>query len=195
MCCQKNTTKSTISPTCRRGPRGGRGQYLHMCCRMGPPLQLSPCARGAVGHAALPGLHSPAAHHSLTSTRGQAEPQGVCPCGSDCHIPLACTPLNHCSLGPALSPWRRQYCRGSPSLGKGRVRDPISTRAAPLDAAQKQRVLLLLQLLPLVSQTHPVTSSASFISAQPRDPSFQEAHLSPGLKHRILQLGDEGEQH
>lgn len=50
-------------------------------------------------------------------------------------------------------------------------------------------------MIPLVSQTNPVISSALFISAQLKNRSFQEARLSLGLKYRVLQLGDETEQH
>lgn len=47
---------------------------------------------------------------------------------------------------------------------------------------------------PWFPQTDPVIGSASFNPAQLRNRSFQEARLSLGLNHRILQLGDEREQ-
>lgn len=159
-----------------------------VACSLAGPLHHVADA-GLPGQEALSGAALPSSSSLLQQRKGPGRATGSLSmwAGTDSHIPLACTRQNRCSLNPALSPLQRKSL-----LGQG---DPISTRTAPLDAVQQRMALPLLQVLPLVSPTDPVISLASFISVQLRNSSFQEACLSLGLKYRILQLGDEREQH
>lgn len=143
---------------------------------------LAPCRAAGAGGA--PRGCSP--RHLLTPAAAQGARQshrGLSGwAGTNGHVPLAfSTRPNRCRLNPALPAGHTQD-QGA----RGRAGGPTSPRAAPLDAVQKRTALPLLQVLALPSQPDPTISSASFVSARPRNPASQEASVvRPGSRREV----------